>query len=324
MSILITGVAGFIGSNLARAFLCKGKKVIGLDNLCRGTLSNIGDLLALPDFRFQRVNISNLNEYRNALNSILGGCTVTEVWHMAANSNIPAGVNDAGVDLRDTFMTTFNTLEIMKELKISTIAFASSSAIYGDLGGAKLVEDIGPLFPASNYGAMKLASEAAISAAVESFIDKAYFFRFPNVIGVPATHGVMLDFIRKLKVTPDNLVVLGDGTQQKCYLHVEELIDAMLFIREKSSDRRNYFNIGADDEGVTVKYIAEQIVKTVSPEASISYGIGNKGWVGDVPKFSYSIRKLHNLGWKPKLSSAQAVAHAVKQIALQEIDSTVC
>ena len=323
MSILITGVAGFIGSNLARVFLNIGKQVIGLDNLCRGSLSNIKDLLDSQDFRFQRVDISNLDEYRNALSSIHGSDPVTEIWHMAANSDIPAGVNDAGVDLRDTFMTTFNTLEIMKEFNIGVIAFASSSAIYGDLGDTKLVEDIGPLFPTSNYGAMKLASEAAISAAVESFLDKAYFFRFPNVIGVPATHGVMLDFIRKLKMTPDNLVVLGDGTQQKSYLHVEELIDAMLFIREKSNDRRNYFNIGADDEGVTVQYIAEQVVKTVSNEASISYGIGNKGWVGDVPKFSYSISKLKNLGWNPKLGSAQAVAHSVKQIALQELGSCV-
>jgi UDP-glucose 4-epimerase len=318
MIILITGVAGFIGSNLAKLFIKKGKKVIGLDNLSRGQRDNIKCLSENPNFLFIEADLSNLGACMEALAFIHGGEPIAEVWHMAANSDIPAGVDDASVDLRDTFMTTFNTLEIMKEYKIGILVFASSSAIYGDLGEKKLVEDIGPLFPVSNYGAMKLASEAAISAAVESFLDKAFIFRFPNVIGIPATHGVMLDFVRKLKETPENLVVLGDGTQQKSYLHVEELIDAMFFIREKSRKKHNYFNIGADDEGVTVQFIAEQVVKTVAPGASISYGQGNKGWVGDVPKFSYSVDKLLKMGWKPKMGSAQAVARAVKQIAEQE------
>lgn len=318
MAILITGVAGFIGSNIAEFFIQQGKKVIGLDNLCRGHRDNIKFLNENSNFLFIEADLSNLGECIEALAFIQGGEPIDEVWHMAANSDIAAGNDDASVDLTDTFMTTFNTLEIMKEYKIGILVFASSSAIYGDLGEKKLVEDIGPLFPVSNYGAMKLASEAAISAAVESFLDKAFIFRFPNVIGIPATHGVMLDFVRKLKATPENLVVLGDGTQQKSYLHVEELIDAMFFIREKSREKRNYFNIGADDEGVTVQFIAELVVKTVSPGASISYGQGNKGWVGDVPKFSYSVDKLLKMGWKPKMGSAQAVTRAVKQIAKQE------
>jgi UDP-glucose 4-epimerase len=215
-------------------------------------------------------------------------------------------------------MTTFNTLVLMQELGIGSILFASSSAIYGDLGNQCLTEDIGPLFPISNYGAMKLASEAAISAALESHLQHAYLFRFPNVIGIPATHGVIQDFIRKLKVTPRNLDVLGDGTQQKSYLHVEELIDAMLYVRQHSRDKLNYFNIGANDDGVTVKFIAEAVVEQVAPGATITYGQGNKGWVGDVPKFKYSIEKLSNLGWHPHLGSAQAIRKSVAQIAQQE------
>jgi len=321
MAILITGVAGFIGSNLAKIFVFQGHKVVGLDNFCRGRITNIASLSGEPNFSFTEVDLSDIEKYRRAIASIQESEAITEVWHMAANSDIPAGVHDANVDLRDTFMTTFNTLEIMKEFKIGVMAFASSSAIYGDLGEIRLVEDVGPLLPASNYGAMKLASEAAISAAAESFLDKAYIFRFPNVIGIPATHGVILDFIRKLKKTPDNLVVLGDGTQQKSYLHVEELIDAMLFIRDKISDKLSYFNIGADDNGVTVRFIAEKVVATVAPGASIKYGQGNKGWIGDVPKFSYSVDKLQNMGWKPKMGSVQAVVLAVKQISEQEMDT---
>ena len=239
---------------------------------------------------------------------------------MAANSDIPAGIINAEVDLKDTFMTTFNTLQLMKELGIPIIIFASSSAIYGNLGDEKLVEDIGPLFPISNYGAMKLASEVAISASVESHLNQAFIFRFPNVIGVPATHGVIIDFINKLKETPSNLNVLGDGTQQKTYLHIEELIDAMLFIRKYSSEKISFFNIGTDDEGASVKFIAEEVRNVISPNANITYGDGNKGWVGDVPKFTYSIDKLRSLGWSPKLSSSESVKKAISQIYKDSIN----
>jgi UDP-glucose 4-epimerase len=318
MSILITGVAGFIGSNLANIFISNGKRVIGFDNLCRGSLSNIIHLQENKFFSFTKVDLSHFTAYRDAIKKEHAIEPITEVWHMAANSDIQAGIFDAMVDLRDTFMTTFNTLELMKECNIDILAFASSSAVYGNLEDAKLVEDIGPLFPISNYGAMKLASEAAISASLEGFLRRAFIFRFPNVIGIPATHGVIWDFICKLKSTPDNLIVLGDGTQQKSYLHVEDLLDAMMFIREHATDQLNYFNIGAGDVGITVRDIAEQVVQTVSSNALITYGLGNKGWLGDVPKFTYSVNKLQQLGWKPKMNSVEAVRYAVRQIVDQE------
>jgi UDP-glucose 4-epimerase len=318
MSISITGIAGFIGSNLAKILLDRGESVIGFDNLCRGMMSNLDSIIGHPSFTFEVVDLSDIDAYRSALTAQHVRNPISEVWHFAANSDIPAGVANAKVDYRDTFMTTFNTLVLMQELGIGAILFASSSAIYGDLGNQSLTEDIGPLFPISNYGAMKLASEAAISAALESHLQRAYLFRFPNVIGIPATHGVIQDFIRKLKATPGNLDVLGDGTQQKSYLHVEELIDAMLYVRQHACDKLNYFNIGANDDGVTVKFIAEAVLEQVAPGATISYGQGNKGWVGDVPKFRYSIDKLSNLGWQPHLGSAQAIRKAVTQIAQQE------
>jgi UDP-glucose 4-epimerase len=315
---LITGAAGFVGCNLAAALLARGERVVGFDNLCRGSDHSLDPIRGNPDFSFEVLDLADFDRYREALYEIHSRTPVTEIWHMAASSDIPAGVADARVDLRDTFMTTFNTLELMKELKIPTLAFASSSAIYGDLGDRTLEEGAGPLFPISNYGAMKLASEAMISAAVENFLARAFIFRFPNVIGTPATHGVILDFIRKLKSAPKNLSVLGDGSQQKSYLHVEELLDAMLYIREHASEKLNFFYIGADDKGVTVRYIAEQVVKAVAPRATISYGSTNKGWIGDVPRFTYSIAKLSALGWRPTLGSAQAVRKAVRQIAEQE------
>ncbi|WP_308389705.1 NAD-dependent epimerase/dehydratase family protein [Acidithiobacillus sp. AMEEHan] len=318
MSILITGVAGFIGCNLAGTLLERGGYVFGVDNLCRGSLANLYDVERNPRFSFIEVDMADKTAYRRAFVDFHARDPITEVWHMAANSDIPAGIADASIDLRDTFMTTFNTLELMREFKVPVIAFASSSAIYGDLGKRPLTEDTGPLLPISNYGAMKLASEAAISAAVESGIARAYLFRFPNVIGIPSTHGVILDFVRKLAVTPDNLVVLGDGTQQKGYLHVVELIDAMLFIRDKAPERIAVYNIGPGDDGVTVRFIAEETVRKAAPGASITFGSGNKGWVGDVPQFVYSVDKLRALGYRNQLGSVEAVRLALHQIVEQE------
>ncbi|HQR03428.1 MAG: NAD-dependent epimerase/dehydratase family protein [Proteobacteria bacterium] len=321
MSVFITGVAGFIGCNLASELLAKGRIVAGFDNLCRGSRVNLTEISSHPNFSFEVVDLSDIDAYRHALHDLHRRQPVTEVWHLAANSDIPAGTADPHIDYRDTFMTTFNTLVLMRELGIPVIAFASSSAIYGDHGDRPLNEDSGPLLPISNYGAMKLAAEAAISAACESHLEAAYLFRFPNVIGVPATHGVIQDFMRKLRETPGNLDVLGDGSQQKGYLHVTDLVDAMLFIRETATDKLSYFNIGASDKGVTVRYIAETVRAHVAPEATLSFGQGNKGWVGDVPKFTYLTEKLSLLGWNPRLGSEQAIRRAVKEIARQEFGS---
>lgn len=318
MSTFITGVAGFVGANLAASLLARGERVVGFDNLCRGSLRNLAALLNHPKFGFKVVDLADLDAYRIAFCEVHMRDPVAEIWHLAANSDIPAGVADPNVDLRDTFMTTFNTLILMRELGVKSIAFASSSAVYGDHGDRVLSEDSGPLFPISNYGAMKLASEGAISAALESHLERAFLFRFPNVIGVPATHGAIYDFVRKLRATPGNLDVLGDGTQQKCYLHVEDLVEAMMFIRERASERLACYNIAADDEGVTVRFIAEHVVAAIAPGAHITFGQGKRGWMGDVPRFAYSVDRLANLGWRPRLSSAEAVRRAVAQIAAQE------
>jgi UDP-glucose 4-epimerase len=319
LAILVTGAAGFIGCNMVQRLLASNHRILGIDNLSNGSRKNIAHSLQDARFVFVEADLSDLSAFMRIAQQFYSTDPITEVWHLAANSDIPAGINDAGVDLRDTFMTTFNTLEVMKRLKIKQLAFASTSAVYGDHENVRLHEDIGPLLPISNYGAMKLASEALISAAAEAWLERAWIFRFPNVIGVPATHGALLDFIRKLRQTPNNLNVLGNGTQQKGYLHVSELIDAMLYIREFAKERLAYYNIGSDDEGVMVRFMAEQVVAAAAPDAKISFGEGNKGWVGDVPRFVYSIEKLRALGWQPKIGSADAVKLAIREIIDQEM-----
>lgn len=308
-AIVVTGAAGFIGSHLTDRLLDQGHTVVGIDNLSRGTRDNLRSALGNPAFHFFEGDLTDLSAFRE----ILRPFDINMVWHMVANSDIGAGVADPHVDLRDTFQTTFNTLLLMRERKIPKLAFASTSAVYG-VHDAVLTEDTGPLFPISNYGAMKLASEALISAAVESYLDRAWIFRFPNVIGSRATHGIIFDLLTKLSKNPPDLEVLGDGTQQKPYLHVSELVEAMLLICEKAQDPLNWFNIGPPDEGATVRQIAEAVRQEAAPSKPIRFTGGNRGWVGDVPRFRYSIEKLKDLGWSPQRTSEEAVKEAVTEI----------
>jgi UDP-glucose 4-epimerase len=311
---MITGGAGFIGSNLSRALLRKGCRVLLVDDLSRGSLSLVKDVLEHPDAMFVQADCADEAALLAAAET--GGGEISDVWHMAANSDIPAGVADASIDIHRTFMTTVGVLAVMKTLAIPTLHFASSSAIYGDFGDEVIHEDIGPLQPISNYGAMKLASEAQISAAVEAYLPRAEVFRFPNVIGTPATHGVVFDFIQRLRDRPDRLEVLGNGSQQKSYLHVSDLIGAMFHIGSLEG-RRLVYNIGPSDDGITVRFIAEAVRDRVSPGAAIAFGESDRGWVGDVPRFRYSVDRLKATGWSPTRSSAEAMVLAVDEIARQ-------
>jgi UDP-glucose 4-epimerase len=314
---VIPGGAGFVAVNLARRLLAAGGRVVALDDLSRGRLSALAEFQHDSAFAFHAIDCSD-GAAMTALFATLG--RVTDVWHLAANSDIPAGIEDPTIDLERTFLTTVGTLAAMRSLApaIPTLHFASSSAIYGDLGMREIVEDIGPLEPISNYGAMKLASEAQIRAAVEAYLPRADIFRFPNVIGVPATHGVIMDFMVKLRATPDRLDVLGDGTQQKAYLHVDDLVEAMLHIAGLEG-RYLVYNIGPTDDGVTVRWIAETVRDHVAPGAAIHFGQGGRGWVGDVPRFRYSTARLRSTGWAPRAGSEEAVRRAVDEIARQDI-----
>ncbi|GEP12582.1 NAD-dependent epimerase/dehydratase family protein [Methylobacterium gnaphalii] len=314
---LVTGGAGFVAANLIPALLRLGHEVVAVDNLIRGRREFLSPLVATGGVTFVEADCSNPHELEAAISSSRVS-EITDVWHLAANSDIPAGISDPYVDLQHTFMTTFATLSVMRNRRIGKIHFASSSAIYGDFADLRISEDMAPYKPISNYGAMKLASEGQISAACESFLERANIFRFPNVVGTPATHGVILDFIGKLAITPQTLNVLGNGTQQKVYLHVDDLVSAMLFISENSRDKYNVFNIGPSDDGVTVKFIAETVRDIVSPRATILFGEGQKGWVGDVPRFRYNVELLARLGWRTSMDSSNAVKTAVRQIAMQE------
>jgi UDP-glucose 4-epimerase len=312
-TMLVTGAAGFVGSHLTDRLLQAGHAVIGIDNLALGRQAFLANALQSSRFHFIHADLNQHEACLEKLRAALEGSPLAMVWHLAANSDIPRGVADPSVDLQHTFMTTFNTLKMMQELQARKLVFASTSAIYGERREL-LREDSGPLFPISNYGAMKLASEGLITAALESSLRQVWIFRFPNVVGSRASHGALHDFFRKLATSPAELEVLGDGRQEKPYLHVGELLDAMLLAVAKSQDQLNYFNIGQEGSTSTVRFLAETVVQHVAPGARIRYTGGTKGWVGDVPFFRFSIEKIKALGWRPRLTSNESIELAVREL----------
>jgi len=245
-----------------------------------------------------------------------------QIWHLAANSDIPAGVADLNVDLRDTFLSTVGSLRIARQLGIQDFFFTSTSAVYGEHEGL-LTEESGPLLPISNYGAMKLASEAAISAATCAYLKRSRIFRLPNVVGARSTHGLIFDIYRKLAASPATVEVLGDGTQCKQYLHVSELVDAMLWVADLSTAPAiDCFNLGPSaDPGITVRRIVEILLKTAESQAVPYYTEGDRGWVGDVPHFAYSVEKLNALGWRAQGSSEDAIHRACAELRPQSAEA---
>jgi UDP-glucose 4-epimerase len=318
MRHLITGAAGFIGSQLADALLEGGDVVAGVDDFSLGRPMHLAKASANPRFSFVEADVSDVQTATHAFRGLAGEAPPDLVWHLAANSDIAAGVADPSIDFRRTLQTTYATIEAAKAVGARAIAFASTSAVYGETD-QRLTEDLGPLLPISNYGAAKLAGEALLSAAAESSLDRIWIFRFPNVIGPRATHGALYDFAGRLAGRPASLRVLGDGTQTKPYLHVSELIAAMRFIVANARERRNVFNIGPESGGSRVSFMAETTIARMAPGTPIAYTGGDRGWVGDVPRFDYSTERLAKLGWRPKLSSDEAVRRAVDELALETV-----
>lgn len=313
MKILITGGAGFIGSHLSDVLLSEGHEIVIFDNLSLGRMENIEEALKNPSCSFIKGDITDLNEFFDVFRKH----SFDVVFHMAANSDIAKSHSNPNVDFDNTLLTTYNVLLAMKEFGVKNIVFASTSAIYGDTG-VSVDENYGPLFPISHYGASKLASEAYISSFCENYGFKAWITRFPNVVGERATHGAIYDFINKLKKNPKELEVLGDGTQTKPYLYVKDLVEAIVLVWKSTNEQINYFNLGVESRS-TVKEMAEMVIEEMGLDATIRYTGGNRGWVGDVPQFSYSLEKIHNLGWSAKVSSNEAVRKSIQYILEKDL-----
>ncbi|WP_258085049.1 NAD-dependent epimerase/dehydratase family protein [Thermococcus thermotolerans] len=315
MKVLVTGGAGFIGSHLVDALMERGYDVRVLDDLSAGSLDNIKGWLNHERFEFIEGDMRDPETVKNALDG------VDVVFHLAANPEVRIGSQSPELLYETNVLITYNLLNAVRDSSVRYIIFTSSSTVYGEAEVIPTPEDYAPLEPISVYGGVKLAAEAIISGYAHTFGFKALIFRLANIIGERSNHGVIYDFINKLRRNPEELEILGDGTQRKSYLHVSDTVEGMLHIFEafkKENKRVDFYNLGNDD-WITVKEIAEIVSEEMQlkPAFKFTGGVdGGRGWKGDVKFMRLSIEKAKKTGWKPKLSSYEAVRRTVRELLL--------
>ena len=309
MKILIAGGAGFIGSHLTDALLAQGHSVTCIDNYFIGTRKNIAHVLEHPLYRLYEQDLCELDEVSN----IFEKEKFDYVFHLAANSDIQASAGNPLVECRNTYLTTFNLLECMRRWQVKRLFFASTSAVYGEKLGTCVAEDNCVLTPISYYGGAKLGSEAMISAFTYMNQMSSLVFRFPNVIGPRLTHGVIFDFIKKLRANPTRLKILGDGQQCKPYIYVLDLVEAITRFMD-APEGISLYNVGVETQ-TTVTRIAQIVCEEMGLQNVVfEYTGGRGGWRGDVPEFQYDLGKIHRTGWRANFTSDEAVRKTVMEV----------
>lgn len=324
MKVVVTGGAGFIGSHLVDRLMEEEYEVIVVDNLSAGSIENIKRWFNNERFKFLKLDLKNLE---NLYCSLKNEGDIDAIFHFAANPEVRIGISKPNVLFNENVLATFNVLEVARKIGIKYFIFASSSTVYGDAKVIPTPEDYSPLKPISVYGATKLACEALVSAYAHTYDIRGLSLRLANIIGSRSKHGVIYDFILKLLKNPNELEILGDGTQRKSYLHISDCIDAiMLLFKEfqKTNVKYDVFNIGNED-WITVKEIAD-IVTSVMGLKNTRYiftgGVnGGRGWKGDVKFMLLSIEKIKRLGWRPRLNCKEAVKQAASELYNEIIKS---
>ena len=304
MRILVTGAAGFIGSNLVDRLLAGGNEVTGFDNFSTGLAEFLADALRSPHFRLIHGDVLDTDALDRAMED------AGFVFHMAANADVRFGTAHPRKDLEQNTIGTANVLEAMRARGVRRIAFASTGSVYGEPSIFPTPEDAP--FPAqtSFYAASKLAGEALIEAYCEGFGVEGYIFRFVSILGERYTHGHVFDFYKQLREHFGHLEVLGDGRQRKSYLYVQDCVDAMLLAIERGAGKLNIYNLGTD-EYCTVNESIGWIAARLGCAPRLSYTGGERGWVGDSPFIFLDCSRIRALGWRPKLSIREAVGRTV-------------
>lgn len=305
MFAVVTGGAGFIGSHLVDFLVARGDRVLVIDSLVAGKRETIAR--HLDSGKVQLVTADLLSDgWQDAIRG------ADRIYHLAADPDVRQSAVNPDPTMQNNILATYRVLEAMRTRGVPELVFTSTSTVYGDATVIPTPENYTPLEPISVYGASKLACEALISAYCHSFGMRAFVFRFANIIGERSGHGVITDFIRKLKSNPQELEILGDGRQTKSYLEIHECIDAMLFAVAHAKEPVNTFNIGSED-WIDVKTIADIVAEEMHlPAVRQKFTGGERGWVGDVPKMQLGIDKIKALGWKPRLGSKESVRIATR------------
>ena len=310
-TIVVTGCAGFIGSNLVDRLLSTGHTVVGIDNFSTGQRRFLDGALSHPRFRLWEVDLLDLDTLRRALE---GGDLVI---HLAANADVRFGTDHPRKDLEQNTIATYNVLEAMRANRIARIAFSSTGSVYGESEVIPTPEDAPFPIQTSLYAASKLACEALISAYCEGFGFQSWIFRFVSILGERYTHGHVIDFYRQLKQHPDRLRVLGNGKQRKSYLHIQDCVDAILLALQAAGSKVNVFNLGIDgfcEVNDSIGWICEAL--GVAPE--VEYTGGDRGWVGDNPFIFLDTVRIRRLGWQPRTSIRDAVVKTVEYLRENE------
>ena len=311
----MTGAAGFIGSHLVDALLRRGDEVIAVDNLSSGRMDNLRCATQKSDFKFVRLDLKE----PTGLRELLDGVSI--IFHFAANPEVRVGEADPSTHFRENLLATFNLLEATRlsgDGKV--LVFASTSTVFGEPTQLPTREDYGPLYPISTYGASKLGCEALISSYAFTHGIRGLIFRMGNCVGARTGHGVIADFLRKLKSNPGELEILGDGTQTKSYIHVSDAVNGIFIALEdflRSNLRIDTYNISSSDQ-VSVKRIAQIVIDEFGlkdVDVRLTGGVdGGRGWLGDVKVMHLSVDKLRKLGWHPRLNSEEAVHVTAKEL----------
>lgn len=306
----VAGGAGFIGSHLVRELLRRpDHDVVVFDNFVSGSLSHLDGLIEDARLTLVEADLGELDVVVEAMR----GCD--HVYLFAANPNIAAAVEDPSIDFWCGTYLTHNVVEATRVNGVPRITYASGSGVYGDRGEEEVDEDFGPLIPVSTYGASKVGGEAMLAAYAHMFGVHAAIFRFANVVGARQTHGVTYDFVRRLLDDPSTLHILGDGNQSKSYIHVSDVVSAMLTLTDRGWCGFEVFNVSTGSY-VTVTEIADLVVERMGlTGVRYEYAGGARGWRGDVPIVRFRSDKLEAMGWR--------CAHNSLQALLDSIDSNI-
>lgn len=306
MNCFVAGGAGFIGGHMVNRLLARPDyEVVVYDNFSSGRAWH------LPENPRLKVVSGDLKDLP-ALSKAIAGSDV--VFHFASNPDIAKAATQPDIDFWEGTFLTQNLLEAMRTQGVPKLIYASGSGVYGDTGEVAVSEETTPLLPISTYGASKLACEALIGCYAHMFGLQGVAFRFANVVGPRQTHGVAYDFILRLLKAPDRLEILGDGWQSKSYIHVDDVLDALLLLYDQGWAGFDFFNVATQDY-ITVRQIAD-LVATRLGLANVQYSFtgGSRGWKGDVPVVRFDTAKIRQKGWANKRSTVQAMTDSIDSI----------
>jgi UDP-glucose 4-epimerase len=310
MKAFVSGGAGFVGSHLVRRLLqAEGtERVVIYDNFTSGQRSYLHGLTDDPRLSVTEADLKDVERLREAM----VGCDT--VFHLAANPDIAKAIRQPDIDFWEGTYLTQNVLEGMRQTGTARIFYTSGSGVYGEDPSVEFPESYGPCIPISTYGASKLACESLIAAYCHMFGVIGRAFRFANVVGPRQTHGVGYDFIRRLRDNPTALRILGDGTQKKSYIHIDDVLEAIFLVAAKKMRPYEVFNVATDDY-ITVREIADLAVRLsgLQPD-DVKYDFtgGDRGWKGDVPIVRFDCSKIKALGWRNRRSSAEALTASME------------